>query len=364
MAQDYNKDLYIVLAGTGVTTIKNFVDNVEDYIFGDRDEREATILMPYTQDLSGSLGRVLNEWAIGDDDEPNYPVHAYVEPEAGHKSVAKAKKSLTIDEVYGITMSSAALEAAMSHLVQYQKEGNEVVVVVVYDEDSDVRLVGELKNYNSIPVLNLNGMIDDFPGFKTTDEILKEEREREEFETKEAIRIAAEKEQEKAAKAAAAPAKKAAAPRKRAASKPAEEKPLTESSAPRKAAAPRKKAAAPKPAPVVEEKASEPEYKVGDVVEVGGIPFVKHSELPSELEPVKPMGQNPDQHPWSAVGNPHVSPDVWTDVAQAKAAVDKGEVTHYAVSKESLAALSEGITDMATSFSKVMSAMTKIIEGE
>lgn len=348
--QDYDKDLYIVLTGTGTTTVRNFVDNVEDYIFGDRDEREATLLVPYTKELSGSLGRVLTEWAIGDDEEPNYPIHAYVEGDAGHKSIAKAITTAPCEE-HGTVMTSGALEAAMSDLVELQRNGNEVVVVVVYDEDQDVNLVGELKNYQTIPVLNLNGMIDDFPGFKTTDEILREEREREEFETKEAIRIAAEKEQEKLEKAANAPVKKAAAPRKRAAAKPVEDKPLTETKT-----TTRKKAAA---KPPVAEKPAEPEYKVGDTVVVEGIPFTKHSELPKDLEPVKTL---PAPDTQSATDTATV--DVWADVARAQGSVDKGEVTHYAVSKENLASLSEGITEMAQSFSKVMASMTKIIEGD
>ncbi len=359
MTQDYDKDLFVVLAGTGVTTIKNFVDNVEDYIFGDRDEREATLLVPYTKGLTGSMDRILKEWAVG-----NYPIHAYVEPDAGHASISTAEKTKQCDE-HGTVMTSGALEFAMGDLVKLQSEGNEVVVVVLYDEDDDVKLVGELKNYQSIPVLNLNGMIDDFPGFKTTDEILHEEREREEFETKEAIRIAAEKEQEKLEKAANAPAKKAAAaPRKRAAAKPVEDKPLTEARKP----APRKKAAAPKP---VAEKApenpwngvdkgfpakEEPEHKVGDTVVVEGIPFTKHSELPSELEPVKPLDTT------STTDTATV--DVWADVARAQGSVDKGAVTHYSVKKENLVALGEGIKAMSEAHAKTINALLGIIEGK
>lgn len=348
MAQDYNKDLYIVLVGTGKTTHKNFVDNVEDYIFGDLAEREATLLVPYTKDLTDTMGRLLWDWAIDNEDEPNYPIHAYVEE--GHKSIALAKKTMQIEEP-GVTMTSGAIEAAMSDLVDLQQAGNEVVVVVIYDEENDVKLVGELKNYQSIPVLNVDGMIDSFPGFKTTDEILEEERKREEFETKEAIRIAAEKEQEKANKPA--PAKKAAAPRKRAASKPVEEKPLTEAT-PRKAAAPRKKAVAPKP---------EPEHKVGDTVVVEGIPFTKHSELPSELEPVKVLtdkapGVNPLMTPMQ------VREDVWTDVAKAKGEVDTTATTHYAVQKKNLVALGEGIKAMSEAHAKTIDALLNIIEGK
>jgi len=366
MGQDYDKDLYIVLTGTGTTTIKNFVDNVEDYIFGDRDEREASILMPYTKNLSNSLSRVLNEWAIGDGDEPNYPLHAYVEPDAGHKSVAKAVTSSMAEE-RGVTMSSGALETAMSDLVERQKAGNEVVVVVVYNEDEDVKLVGELKNYQSIPVLNLDGMIDSFPGFKTTDEILKEEREREEFETKEAIRIAAEKEQEKLAKAAAAPAKKAAAPRKRAAAKAPAEKPLTDKPAAKKAAAPRKATA---PKPVVEEPKEEKEYKVGDVVEVGGSPFVKHSELPEGLEPVRPQPK-PTVEEYKALvasgalvpedlPSPEEVPDLWKDVSRAQAAVSVPD-GKLVVSKESMAQLGEGIKEMSQAYAKTIDALTDML---
>lgn len=355
MVQDYDKDLFIVLVGTGKTTHKNFVDNVEDYIFGDRDEREVTLLVPYTKDMSPSLGDILNEWAVGSGDAPNYPILAFVENDNGHRSIAVASDAYQFTDADRVTMESAAIEAAMQRLVEFQKEGNEVAVVVLYDEENDVRLIGELKNYPSIPVLNVNGMIDSFPGFKTTDEILEEERKREEFETKEAIRIAAEKEQEKATKPT--PTKKAAAPRKRAASKPVEDKPLTETT-PRKAAAPRKKVVPPKPEPVEEK----PDYKVGASAVVGGIPFVKHSEWPKDLEPVKVLPKPVETPLPTPVETPLT--DVWTEVAKAKSEVNTTKVTHYAVSKENLASLSEGITEMAQSFSKVMASMTRIIEGE
>jgi hypothetical protein len=346
MAQDYDKDLFIVLTGTGTTTIKNFVDNVEDYIFGDRDEREATLLVPLLPQMSGSMSRVLTEWAIGEDEEPNYPVHIFKGAEVGHKVVAKAKEVITVTADDRVYMDSAELERAMNELVKLQREGNEVAVVVLYDEDEDIKLVGELKNYNSIPVLNLNGMIDDFPGFKTTDEILKEEREREEFETKEAIRIAAEKEQEKLEKAANAPAKKAAAPRKRAAAKPVEDKPLT---ATKRAA---KKVAPPKP---------EPEHKVGDTVVVEGIPFTKHSELPSELEPAVVV--KPQEMPSGAVKQetPGAVPDLWADVSKAQASLSvPGD--KLVVSKESMAQLSEGIKEMSLAYAKTIDAFTTILK--
>lgn len=332
MAQDYDKDLYIVLTGSGKTTLKNFTDNVEDYIFGDKDEREAEILMPYTKDLSPSLSNILTDWADG-----NYPIHAYVESEGGHRSISGAVNTVSCDD-NGTVMTSGALEAAMGDLVERQKAGDEVVVVVIYDEETDVKLVGELKNYQSIPVLNLDGMIDSFPGFKTTDEILEEERKREEFETKEAIRIAAEKEQEKAAKATA-PAKKAAAPRKRAASKPAEDKPLTEAT-PRKAAAPRKKAVAPKPEPV--------EAKVVE----------ETSTLPEGLEPVKELPKVVEAPLPAPVVDE--TPDLWKDVSQAQA----GLTTHYSVKKENLVALGEGIKAMSEAHAKTIDALLNIIEGK
>lgn len=344
--QDYDKDLYIVLVGSGTTTIKNFVDNVEDYIFGPKDEREATLLVPMLPGISDSLGRVLNEWAIGDDDEPNYPLHVYKDEQTGHRSVAKAVKVVNVTADDRVYMDSAEVERAMNELVNYQREGNEVVVVVIYDEEKDVKLVGELKNYQSIPVLNLDGMIDDFPGFKTTDELLKEEREREEFETKEAIRLAAEKEQAQAEKVAK---KAAASPRKRATAKPVEDKPLT---ATKKAAAPRKRVVAPKPTPVVEDKpAEEKEYKVGDVVEVGGIPFVKHSDLPEGLEPVRDLPK-PVEAP---------VPDLWADVSRAQAGVSVPD-GKLVVSKESLVKLGEGIKEMSEAYSKTISAFTEMLQ--
>jgi hypothetical protein len=358
--QDYDKDLYIVLVGSGVTTMKNFVDNVEEYIFGPKELREATLLVPYTRELSRTMSEILNKWATipNDEGDSNYPVRAFVEPEAGHASIAKALSTHQTSE-HGVAMDSGAVEEAMNFLIDVQREGNEAVVIVIYDETKDVRLVGELKNYSTVPVLNVNGMIDSFPGFRTTDEILKEERLREEFETKEAIRIAAEKEQEKLEKAANAPAKKAVAPRKRAAAKVPEDKPLTEST-PRKTAAPRKKAVAPKPAePLEDHPGGLDEFKVGDKVVVGGIPFTKHSELPSELEPVKNL---PAPDTQSATDTATV--DVWADVARAQGSVDKHEVTHYAVQKKNLVALGEGIKAMSEAHAKTIDALLSIIEGK
>lgn len=363
--QDFDKDLFIVLVGSGKTTLENFVANVEDYIFGDRDEREATLLVPVLPQMSDSLGQVLIDWAVTENDEGeiNYPVRVFKDAQVGHKVVAKAKEVISVTDDDRVYMDSAEIERAMTELVKYQKEGNEVVVVVLYDEEKDVRLVGELKNYQSVPVLNVDGMIDDFPGFKTTEEILKEERLREEFETKEAIRIAAEKEQEKAQKDAESPLKaprKATAPRTRkTAAKAPEDTPLTD----KPARAPRKKAAAKvekaleeHPGGLDEFKQPEPEYKVGDVVEVGGIPFVKHSELPSELEPVKVLD--------TSSSTDTASVDVWADVARAQGTVDNGEVTHYAVKKTNLIALGEGIKAMSEAHAKTIDALLEIIEGK
>lgn len=308
--QDYDKDLFLLITGHSMPSQKNFIDNIEDFIFGPKTSREATLVIPYIYDMGKGMDAVLNEWAIGDmkaQDEPNYPVHAFIEPECGHRSISHIKEGEALSSSDGTVCNSLAVEEAMNFLVQKQREGNEVAVVVLYDQTRDVELVGELKNYQTIPVLNIDGLIDSFPGFKTTDEILHEEREREEFETKEAIRLAAEKEQE----AASAPAKP---PRKRAVAKKAAAKPVE----------------APKVVePVVEEK----------------------SELPKELEPVKELPKAVDD-----------VPDLWKDVSKARA--ELGEVTHYSVSKESLADLAEGIQEMSLSFSKTMGALVKIIEGK
>jgi hypothetical protein len=103
-------------------------------------------------------------------------------------------------------------------------------------------------------------------------------------------------------------------------------------------------------------KQPEPEYKVGDVVEVGGIPFVKHSELPSELEPVKVLD--------TSSSTDTASVDVWADVARAQGTVDNGEVTHYAVKKTNLIALGEGIKAMSEAHAKTIDALLEIIEGK
>lgn len=327
--QDYDKDLFLLITGHSMPSQKNFIDNIEDFIFGPKNAREATLVIPYVYDMGKGMDAVLNEWAIGnmkEQDEPNYPVHAFIEPECGHRSISHIKEGEALEK------DDNAIERAMHFLVEKQKEGNEVAVVVLYDEKRDVELVGELKNYRSIPVYNIDGMIDAFPGFKTTDEILHEQREREEFETKEAIRIAAEKEQE----AASAPPKP---PRKRAAAK--------------------KVAAAPKKPVETSEEFRVPENPNDGVNR--GLPtpaqqpvkakVAEKSELPAELEPVKDLAPKVED-----------VPDLWKDASTAQHQL--GAVTHYSVRKENLAELAEGIQEMALSFSKTIGAITKIIEGK
>ena len=325
--QDYDKDLYLMVVGSGNSTRANFEDNVEDFIFGDRDSREVTLVIPYTKDMGKGLDTVLNQWAVGADrNEPNYPIVAFVEPEAGHRSIASAKDSNLLDETHGVVIPSNALEQSLSYLVDKQKDNQEVAVVVLYDEEKDKELIGDIKNYQSIPVYNIDGMIDSFPGFRTTDEILEEERKREEFETKEKIRLAAEKEQEKALE----PEKPA--PRKRVAKKVAaapEEKPLTGRRTTKKAVA-----------------KVEPQEEPPKAVEAI---LAEESQLPKELEPVKNLTV-----PASDV------PDLWRDVAtaQAQVSVPSGSLV---VKKDSLVQLGEGIKEMSEAYSKTIAALTDMI---
>lgn len=356
MGQDYNKDLALLIVGSGNTTLNNVIDLLEDYVFGaDLDSREVKLLIPYTKNMGKGMDVVLNQWAVGADRQnPDWDIIAFVEPDAGHRSIASAKEAIQIEGEHGTVLTSMAVETAMDALCRRQDNGEEVAVVVLYDENNsdDIRLVGELKNYDRIPVLNLSeGLIDSFPNFKTTDELLKEEREREEFETKEKIRLAAEKEQEAAQKAAEAPvAKKAAAPRKRVAKKAVAKPVEPEAEAPKSvdelmAELEAEKLLARQGEPGVEE----PEHKVGDTVVVAGIPFTKHSELPSELEPVKTLPA------------PAPLPDVWSDVQQAQMArLPQDKVV---VSKEHLVELGEGIKDMSNAFARTIDALTKIVEG-
>jgi hypothetical protein len=77
---------------------------------------------------------------------------------------------------------------------------------------------------------------------------------------------------------------------------------------------------------------------------VAGIPFTKHSELPSELEPVKVL--------------PPVVDDVWADVARAQASVD-GTIS---VKKEHLVTLGQNITKMSEAFSETIATYAKMLE--
>lgn len=373
MGQDFNKDLALLITGSGNTTLANVIDLLEDYVFGaDLESREVKLLVPFDGTGGKGMDVVLNQWAVGQDRQnPDWDIYAFVEPEMGHRSVASSKEVFQVDK-------GDALGDAMSYLVDLQKNGHEVAAVVLYDESNpeDIARVGDLKNYNSVTVLNLSeGLVDSFPGFKTTDEILKEEREREEFETKEKIRIAAEKEQEAAAKTAEAPAaKKAAAPRKRVAKKAAapvetshEEKVTTAAKRVARVSKDLNEKLAPEDgvksvdelmaeleaekllARQSEPDVEEPQHKVGDTVVVAGIPFTKHSELPSELEPVKTLP------------SPAPVPDVWSDVQQA--AMARLPQDKVVVSKEHLVELGEGIKDMSNAFARTIDALTKIVEG-
>jgi len=303
MTRDFSRDLTIMVAGSGNITMQALEESMGDWIFPDPDaEREVHVILPIFQEMGGAIRNLVKlgkEWQF-----KFTVVHPINAP------MNKDISALPEDSFISVDYERDALEAGLSLLTAAHRGGNETAFIMAYNPEStydqhntnlsDLEIIGEAKNYQWLLTLNLcEALVDSFEGFKTTDEILKEERLQKEFE---------DKQREEAAKNPA-PAKKATAPRKRAAKKVEKE-------------------------------------------EVKSLP----------VEPEKPLEEPSDPRNELSADVPIVigTPDIQEDIREAHAQVEKRHMV--AVSKDDLAELSQNIKELTGSFGKIMDTFTRILK--
>jgi hypothetical protein len=224
VSRDMSKDLTIVVTGLGKITLPNLNDLLENWMFGDQDEREIRIIVPVLSKMGTGL-KEFCKWGINIGFD-------FTIVQAGDAGMTKEITSLPEKCFVRVDNDRDALQCAMDFLHEDHDNGNETAFIMLYDETStykqgdahlsDREIIGEAKNYTWLTTLNLcQGLTDFFEGYESTDDRIQREAKEAEFAEEQAKLKAAEPK----------PAKKAAAPRKRAA----------------------KKAVAPEPTPVLEE---------------------------------------------------------------------------------------------------------------
>jgi hypothetical protein len=332
MERDFSKDLTIMVAGTGNVTRAHLEQTLGDWMFEDADsEREVHVILPLFTEMGPGIRNLIK---LGMDWEFRFSVL-----QAGDAPMTRELSALPDDQITRYEDNREALEQGLDMLAQCHNGGDETAFIMAYnpkstyEQDSyalsDFEIIGDAKNYRWLSTLNLcEGLLDSFEGYKSTDEILKEERLKEEFEAK--------KKAEEDAKPK--PAKKATAPRKRAA----------------------KKAVAPQPKPAVEEpeKAIE-DFPVGTVMEVAGTEFTKIGPNPFR----EPLPGNPNNElsatvPLTIGGPSDDMINVSTDLVRDNLA----KPNTIAVSKDSLAQLSTDIRMLTDAFGHIMDTFTQILK--
>lgn len=227
--RDFTTPLTIMLSGHGITNKRNFVQNIEDWIYGkDVDSRDFMVLWLHDHELT-EADRIVQQWAEDIELGKGLVEFTPVDDEDYFQAHKRALDRLFFDSF-----------------------GTEKAYISFYDPAQDVSLINNAKDLSEyetgkfeFTTLNFDGLIDSFEGYETPELRAK----REELEAA-----------QKAQKATRAPRKTAAA-KKVAAPLKAAEKPLIEPSR-----------------PIVEPVV---EYQVGDTVEVAGLTFTKHSEFPA-----------------------------------------------------------------------------------
>jgi hypothetical protein len=353
-----------------------------EWIFGPVEEREVHVILPVLSNMGGGIRNLIK---LGQEWEFKFTVV--------HPDGAPMDKAISaLPDFVRVENERGALEEGLEILTQAHKDGHETAFIHAYNPEntyeqgnealSDFEIIGDAKNYQWLSTLNLcEGLIDSFQGYKSTDEILKEERLKKEFEEKQAA------EEPSSPKAAA---KKVTAPRKTAAKKvePKEtkaleteaEKPLQdvpEHNGPNPHRAPLPGNPIHDNAPTREDVVAsgmkdpaQPLYEGPEPTEADEINRIVFLNKEAEARKVelsatvdvtpKPdiqedireahakvtKGQDPDQHPWSGVekGFPN----------------DKIHVIQ--VSKHDLAQLSTDIKELTAAFGNIMDTFTRILK--
>lgn len=214
MGKDYSRDLTMVFAGSGETTLSNLSALLENFIFGpppapgeEEIEREVTIMIPAQYKNSPGV-KTLLKWGT---------------PMGMEFSVIPGDPQESLDSALGMLAEANDAFQETAFIMFYNPDSK-------YEKDNlaltDLEVIGEAKNHEWLTTYNLSeGMVDYFDGYESTDERLKREALEEAFAEQQRVKEEAEKAARPPRKTAA---KKAATPRKRAASKPteAEDKPL------------------------------------------------------------------------------------------------------------------------------------------
>lgn len=322
MTRDFSKDLTIMVAGSNNVTMQHLEESMAEWIFGSTDEREVHVIVPLLSNMGGGIRNLIK---LGMEWEFKFTlVHPKGAPMTREMSALPGDWFLPADD------EREALEKGLSLLTERFKAGDETAFIHAYNPEntyeqgnsalSDFEIIGDAKNYNWLSTLNLcEGLIDSFEGYKSTDEILKEERLQKEFAEKQAAEEALKPK----------PEKKAPAPRKRAQPKVEKEeaKPL-----------------------VAEPERPLEDVPVGTVVEVAGTEFVK-------------TGPNPFREPLptgNILSATVTVPDIQEDIREAHAQVEK--VNRISVSRDDLAQLSTDIRALTSAFGNIMDTFTQILK--
>lgn len=214
LEREYDKDLSILVMGSGKTTKDNLNSNFLDWIFGTAQSREVRIVLPMFAKLGNGVRTVI-DWGI--DAEADFQV-------IQTKGAPLTRELSGLDDIVKTEDSDETLKVAFDTLRSFEKT-DETFVVMLFNEESeysqadptptDMHMLAEAKAAGFNVVNLCMGMNDIFPGYETPEEIAHAEKVTEEFNAQQ------EAENPKPARKRAA-AKKAATPRKRAANKPVE----------------------------------------------------------------------------------------------------------------------------------------------
>lgn len=335
--RNYDNPLTFILTGSGVSAEKNTRALLEDYIFGNVDNVDVKVIVPFSGKTSAVMTdalKILAEWGItGKDFLP------IVEPDSGHRSISAALTAVQVDQ-------GDAMNVALQTLAEEANAGRDVAFVCFYDHNN-VRDLGDLegaKDCEGLLTLNVcEGMIDSFPGYESeADRIIRESLQEAHDEQEKAK--AAEEKASAPKPARKTAAKKAATPRKRAAAKPVVvEDEIVTPEAQEALAAPSRGTAGLVADAVAREATRKAEREAK--TELSGTIMTNKPELPKDLEPAKLVPPMPDVI------------EVWEDVAKA-AAPTGGTVV---VQKADLANITEGIKIMAAGMSQIMDAYNNIL---
>jgi hypothetical protein len=213
MTRDFNRDLTIMVAGSGNASLSHLQESLGDWIFPDPDaEREVHLILPLFKYMGPAIRNIIKiaaEWefkltVIKSDMAPMTPELSALPEEC----FVHRKTEL------------AVLEYGLAQLVIEKMTGNETAFLMAHNPKStyeqgssvlsDFEIIGYAKNDKHLQTLNIcEGLIDAFEGYESAEDIAEREASVAVFEAN----------REETEGVAPVPAKKATAPRKRAAKK-------------------------------------------------------------------------------------------------------------------------------------------------